>query len=659
MSIAESPGRLAGSVLPLSSLEALIAAEESDNSEVLHLTANETLLSPLTLRTLSTSLNNRYLLEHLEMRENSPSRLNNFLYRGLDQVNRLEESATEISRGLFGAEHVEFRCLSGIHAMQTTIAALSKPGDKIMRISTKDGGHFLTELICRSFGRQSCTYVYEDISRIDLERTRAVFEAERPTLLFLDAMNYLFPFPIKELKEICGPDVPLVYDASHTLGLIAGGQWQDPLGEGADILQANTHKTFFGPQKGIILGRSRGLMERISYTLSNGMVSSQHTGSTLALFVALHEMNEYGREYAAKVVESSHYLARSLHERGIPIVAADQGFTRNHMFFVDTRTLGTGPALLQQLLRANIAANRLVAFEHIDTLRMGVQELVRRGFTLSEFDLIADWVAGILHGETQPAALRPQVLELLAEHRSILYCAPVEESAPYPPEPGSRTATVTTPEVDAATPAPAPALEPAPVSPAAPPRWIDIRLRREPIPVEPEKLVGARNLGSIAGVFEHQTDSAGNVSCQVDGVTYVTASGAYIRDLADQDFVELEDCTDWTLSCRGAGAPSAESYMHWLVRTSVPAAFLVHNHYIPRERELAGLDVLVIPPKEYGSVQLAEAVTEAAPKSQIIYVRRHGLVVWSEDLASGQELLSDLVAAVGNRISSRPSPGRP
>lgn len=647
MSLSREEARPTDRPMTLSAIAGLIAREEVESAKTLYLTANETVLSPAAQGVLSTPLYNRYLLEHLEMREDSPSRLNNFLYRGMNGVNAIEASATEVCRRLFGAEYAEFRCLSGIHAMQTTIVALSQPNETVMRISTKDGGHFLSELICRSFGRRSCTYAYGDRSEIDLDRTREVFERERPALLFLDAMNYLFPLPVRELKEMCG-SVPLVYDASHVLGLIAGGQFQNPLDEGADILQANTHKTFFGPQKGIILGRSRGPMERISYTLSNGMVSSQHTASTLALFIALHEMFTYGREYASRVLESARYLAGAMQERGVPILEAHRGFTRNHMFFIDTRPLGAGPALLQRLLRANIAVNRLVAFEHTDALRVGVQECVRRGFTNADLDQVADWFAAILLADAEPAAIRGAVEQLLQRRSELRFCEP-PPVAPSASRPAASQPAASEPA----------ASEPAACEPAAPDgarlgssqsrRWVDIRLRREPVDVNGAALHGAQLLGRLAGVFEHQTDSAGNISFRQNGSTFVTASGAYIRDLRAGDFVELQDCTDFALRCRGAGPPSAESYMHYLLRTAVSASFVVHNHYIPADEELAGFDVLVIPPKEYGSVQLAEAVTEAAARSQVIYVRRHGLVLWSESLEMGRELLMRVAGALHRR----------
>jgi fluorothreonine transaldolase len=622
----------ADSLLTLSEITRLIAGEEAGEQEVLHLTANETVLSPTAQRVLSTRLANRYLLEHLDMREDSPSRLGNFLFRGLDGINAIERSATEVCRRMFGAEYAEFRCLSGIHAMQTSFVALSRPGDMIMRVSTKDGGHFLSELICRDFGRPSCTYAFSDIGEIDLDRTRQVVERERPRLLYIDAMNYLFPFPLRELKEMVG-DVPIVFDASHTLGLMAGGQFQDPLREGADVLQANTHKTLFGPQKGLILGRSRGLMERISYTLSNALVSSQHTATTMALFIALHEAYQFGRAYAARVVENARYLAGALHRRGVPIVAADRGFTRNHMLFIDLRSLGAGPALLHRLLRANISANRLVAFEHVDTIRLGVQEITRRGYGWDDLDRIADWIAALLLEDEPPERIRRQVIELVQSHPDIGFCAEDEAAAPAAAAGnGAATGNGTRPYQVRGTPA------------AERPRWIDIRLQRRRAEVAAEPFAGARRLGHRAGVFEHQTDSSGNISFAIGGRIYVSASGAYIRDLHEQDFVEITDYADGTLHCGGSGQPSAESYMHYLMRQRVDAAYIVHNHYIPGD-DLESLDVIVIPPKEYGSVELAEAAADACAAGRVLYVRRHGLVFWGRTLEETVEALDAFTAA--------------
>jgi fluorothreonine transaldolase len=618
-----SPPAILAEPLSLGAIEHLIDAEEQATDDFLYLTANETILSPFAQRVLSSPLGNRYLVEHLEMRKESPSRLGNFLCRGLDRVNLIEQSATEVCRLMFGARHAEFRCLSGLHAMQTTIAALSDPGDTIMRVATKDGGHFLTELVCSRFGRKSCTYAFSRVGELDLRRTAEVFRRERPTLLYIDVMNHLFPLPLGDLKEIAG-DVPLVYDASHTFGLIAGGQFQQPLAEGADILQANTHKTFFGPQKGIIVGNSTSLMERIGYVLSNGMVSSQHTASTLALFIALHEMYFDGVEYAEQVIDNARHLARRLHDHGIAIVASERGFTCNHMFLVDTRPLESSLVLLTRLLEAKIAVNRIIAFENVDGLRVGVQEVTRRGYTRDELDRIADWIANVLLGRVAPHEIGSEVTALVRSHRTIGFCGENRD-------PATPAAKFDTPPFISA-------------DRSNKPRWVNTHLTHgTPVGRDTEGFASVQSLGTLAATYEHQTDAAGNISFHVDGRTYVSATGAYIKKLASKDFVELTGYQNWTLTCRGCGQPSSEAYLHYLTRQQVSAAVIVHNHYIPLV-ELDGTDIAVISPQEYGSIELAEAVAEAAKSARLIYVRRHGLVFWGDSFDECRSALETFAA---------------
>ena len=597
------------SPLTLAEIADMISEEERLADDFIHLTANETVLSPLAQRTLASPLANRYLLEHLDMRRDSPSRLGNLLYRGLDRVNEIERSATQVCRLMFGAEFAEFRCVSGLHAMQTTFAALTRPGDKIMRVSTQDGGHFLTELICRSFGRQSCTYFYSGINELDLAATAEAFQRERPVLLYIDAMNYLFPLPLKELREIVG-QTPIIFDASHTLGLIAGRQFPNPLNEGADILQANTHKTFFGPQKGIILGNSRALMEQIGYFLSSGLVSSQHTASTIALFVALHEMYREGEKYAADILHNSRYLGAALAKRGIPVLGSERGYTANHMLFVDARPFGSGILVLEKLLQANISANRLVPFGHVDAIRMGVQEITRRGYHDADLDAIAAWMDRLLNRNEEPASVRPEVIELVRNRQAIGYTGMTDSGASPVPRPRAVAS----------------------VHRDAKPRWIQITLSRGAESISAADLNEIRQLGGLAGAFEHQTDSAGNISiADVSGRIFVTASGAYIKDLRDDDMIYVGAFSDWTLDCSGDGPPSTEAYMHYLIRQKTQARYIVHNHYIADER-LERLGIAMIPPKEYGSVELAEAAAAAAVEHRVFYVRRHGLVFCATEL---------------------------
>ena len=67
----------------------------------------------------------------------------------------------------------------------------------------------------------------------------------------------MFPHPVRELRAAL-PKAVIAYDASHVMGVVAGGQFQSPIAEGADLIQGSTHKSLFGPQKGLFVFADEG-----------------------------------------------------------------------------------------------------------------------------------------------------------------------------------------------------------------------------------------------------------------------------------------------------------------------------------------------------------------------------------------------------------------
>ncbi len=593
------------------------------------------------------------------MRGPTTARLGNFVYRGLDHVSAMEASAIHVCQAMFGAAWVEFRCLSGIHAMQTTVATLTKPGDTVMRIATKDGGHFLTETICRLFGRRSCTFVFDRRTRrLDIEATARVIRDKRPALLYLDLMNYLFPFPVKELREIAD-GVPIVYDASHTLGLIAGGQFQSPLREGADILQGNTHKTLFGPQKGLILGNDESLMDQVIYGLSTGLVSSQHTAETMALFVALHETYYYGREYAIRTVANAQFLARALYEGGLSVLEPERGFTANHQLFVDLRPIGSGPSVLDRLIRANISANRTIAFEHLDALRIGVQEVTRYGFDENDLRKVSRLLIRVVLENERPDAVRQDVVRLVRSRRAIHYAAESPEratvegteqlrtrmsvtSGPHDEPYGQATAQISTEVRDGVRSGDIG------LQRAAANRWFDLELSRISVAGEISRpLFGLiRKLGESMGPVEGQFDSAGNISFVESEHVFVTASGAFIGALTLDDFVKVVGQHGNKLMCEGIGPPSTEVLLHMGAYSVTEARVVAHFHHVVDPRTLPDA-VSVTGPHEYGSRALADGVARGLSGGRVVYIRAHGFVLAAADVPSCQLQLIGLLEHLG------------
>ena len=210
---------------------------------------------------------------------------------------------------------------------------------------------------------------------------------------------FLFPEPLKELAPYCRKKgIQLIYDAAHVLGLIAGHQFQDPLAEGATIVTASTHKTFFGSQRGVILSNvDDEEWRKIDKGAFPGSSSNHHLETLVALAVSTYEMLEFGADYARQVVANAKHLARKLFDLGFKVQGEQFGFTESHQVAIDMTDFGGGDTAARDLKDNRIIVNmNLLPFEplaHATSpagIRIGVQEMTRVGMKEAEMDRIAD-----------------------------------------------------------------------------------------------------------------------------------------------------------------------------------------------------------------------------------------------------------------------------
>jgi glycine hydroxymethyltransferase len=203
---------------------------------------------------------------------------------------------------------------------------------------------------------------------------------------------------VKEIAPFCKKKgIHLIYDAAHVLGLIAGHQFQDPLAEGAPLVTASTHKTFFGSQRGVILSNlDDDEWRRIDKGAFPGSSSNHHLETLVALTFATYEMMEFGEEYARQVVANAKYFARKLFDLGFKVPAEQFGFTESHQVAIDMSDFGGGaPAALTLKDNRIIVNMNLLPNEPLDRvtnpagIRLGVQEMTRVGMKEPEMAQIA------------------------------------------------------------------------------------------------------------------------------------------------------------------------------------------------------------------------------------------------------------------------------
>ncbi len=397
-------------------LKSRIQALEDKYDNLLHLTANENIISPLAKRALNSTLSNRY-----SMTNNNGSSVATFgrnaAYKSLLEVDDLYAEATAALNQILHAEYSTLRCLTGAHAMACVLLTTTQPGDTVMTVPSKQGGHFCTTGILDLTGRKHVETVYDpDSLTFDAKKTAKVCKQNNVRVIYLDTSVYLKPHPIKELRELVGPDVLIVYDASHTVGLMMGGQFQSPLQEGADIISANSHKTLPGPHKAVVAFKDRDLGERFEKEILKSFVSSTHTNSLLSLIVTIFEMQEFGRDYAQQVIKNAQALGEYLAAEGLEVRRADADhITYNHQVHLYS-PLGRTETV-EAFLASNISLGTSGALGDRLFIRLGTQEITRRGYKELDIQHIAQIIAAVLSGKDAAQ----NVKQLLTSHTKILY----------------------------------------------------------------------------------------------------------------------------------------------------------------------------------------------------------------------------------------------
>jgi glycine/serine hydroxymethyltransferase len=247
--------------------------------------------------------------------------------------------------------------------------------------------------------------------KMDVDRMLELVDKHRPPLIIFGKSMFLHPEPVKPLRSFVDRTagyVPVImYDAAHVMGIL-GPFFQDPLAEGADVVTGSTHKTFFGPQRGIIASNMdkdsplRKLWLEVNSRAFPGSTSNHHLGTLLAFMAATMEMNHFKADYQKQVVENARAFAQACAKHGIPVEGGEaDGFTRTHQVVIRVSGKGDGKEIANRLEQNNIITNYQAlpddeTFYHPSGIRMGVSEMTRFGMKAPDFDDLARMLADVV-----------------------------------------------------------------------------------------------------------------------------------------------------------------------------------------------------------------------------------------------------------------------
>jgi glycine hydroxymethyltransferase len=332
-------------------------------------------------------------------------------YQGTDIIDRIESDLRNHIKTLFHCLQADVRPISGTNANEAVFSSFIQYGDVVMANSTPGGGH-ISHHRAGSVGKFTKNVIDFPLAgdgyHIDIEKTKNLIMDARPKMLIFGKSLFLFPEPVKEFAEICKEyDIIVVYDAAHVLGLIAGGVFQDPLGEGAYVVTGSTHKTYFGTQRGIILSNMpSSRWQRVDKGAFPGSSSNHHLDTLVGLAVATQEMISFGKEYAEQVVRNARALGAQMKRVGFDVAAEEFGFTDSHQVAVNVKEFGGGRMVANLLKENDIILNmNVLPYEELRSvanpngIRIGVQEMTRFGMKENEMKQIGQLIFDcIAHG---------------------------------------------------------------------------------------------------------------------------------------------------------------------------------------------------------------------------------------------------------------------
>jgi glycine/serine hydroxymethyltransferase len=404
--------------------------------------------------------------EHRPPKASAPDEPDVRYYKGTDFIMEKENELKAALRSFFGCTRVEPRVISGQMANDTVYDALKQFKNRrrgggqpalIRRVlvhELKRGGHLSAQpmgalknylAMDPDTNRPAVDHFpfeADNPYRVDVEETKRLISESHPELIVFGRSVIVEKEPVREIAEFVhsefggdNTDRPLMmYDAAHVLGLL-GRHFQDPLAEGADVVTGSTHKTFFGPQRGVILSNIppssafEPLWQQIEARTFPGHVSNHHLGTMLGLLGAAYEMLRFRDDYPKQVIRNAKAFARALHDQGLTVDGdASRDFTETHQVLLRTER-GQGEFMTDLLEANNVITNPQAlhgdhSFCDSSGIRMGSQEMTRYGMKEGDFRELAVLMAEICaDGRAEPAnSWRDAVMALRGRFTQMQYC---------------------------------------------------------------------------------------------------------------------------------------------------------------------------------------------------------------------------------------------
>ncbi|MEC8559886.1 MAG: serine hydroxymethyltransferase [Planctomycetota bacterium] len=374
----------------------IMAGEAQRQASTLELIASENHVSPVVMHAVGTWLTNKYA-------EGYPGKR---YYGGCEWHDQIEDLARERAKSLFGCGFANVQPHCGANANIAAFMALIKPGDTVLSLPIKSGGH-LSHGLKPNFSGTFYNIVEYDLDpeteRLDFDEIARIARECKPDLIICGFSAYSRIIDFAAFRAIADEvGAYLLADIAHIAGLVAAGVHPSPFPH-AHVVTTTTHKTLRGPRGGLALSDDPEIAKLIDRKVFPGSQGGPLMHVIGAKAVAFGEALKPGfRTYQEQVVRNAATLAGALVEKGYRLCS---GGTENHLMLVDLRPRDaelTGSDAQDWLEHAGIIVNKngipndprppMVT----SGLRLGTPALTTRGLCEAEMHTVADWLDEVM-----------------------------------------------------------------------------------------------------------------------------------------------------------------------------------------------------------------------------------------------------------------------
>ena len=196
--------------------------------------------------------------------------------------------------------------------------------------------------------------------------------------------------------------------------------------EGAFLMTASTHKTYFGSQRGIILSNmEEEYWRKIDRGAFPGSSSNHHLDTLAQMGIATYEMMEFGEQYAEDTIKNARALAAALDSHGFDVQGKEFGFTDSHQVAVNVKAFRGGERVSKTLELNDIILNMnmlphepLRNHDRPEGIRIGVQEMTRFGMGEKAMGRIAELIKECI---IDKKPVKEEVNRFRAKYKKIKY----------------------------------------------------------------------------------------------------------------------------------------------------------------------------------------------------------------------------------------------